>query len=140
VKSPTKVIFGAVFATSGTTTFSDSKKPFTLGYNLFPNICVVTNKTYHNFLYGFGNNALRNVNGYFLNSNKDLGLYVAIGKNLSSQGGYTSLGIEKTVKAGGVNFFLFSEVQSNIKNPQVKELQLNIGIHVNIQTPLYVKK
>lgn len=139
-KTPIKVIFGLVFATSGTTTFSDWEKPFTLGYNLSPNICIVTNKTYHNFLYGFSNNALRNINGYFLNSKKDLGLYIALGKNLSSKGGSTSLGIEKTIKAGNVNFFLFSEVQANIDNPQLKDFQLNIGIHVNIQTPLYVKK
>ncbi len=140
-KTPTKIIFGVVFASQGTTTFSDWNVPFTLGYNLSPNICVVTNKTYHNLLYGFSNNTLRNVNGYFLNSKKDLGGYVAFGKSLSLKGGYVTAGIEKTVKAGSVNFFLFSEVQANIDHDsKTKDFQLNIGVHINIQTPLYVKK
>lgn len=142
-KTPTKVIFGMVFASSGTTTFSDREKPFTLGYNLSPNICVITNKTYHNFLYGLGNNTLRNVNGYFLNPKKDLGGYIAFGKSLSSGGGSISTGIEKKIPTGdNVNFFIFSEIQKNINydSKMFKSFQINIGFHVNIQTPLYVKK
>jgi len=51
-----KIFFGMVFASSGSTSFSDDSKPFSLGYNLLPNILITTNKTYHNFMYGMGNN------------------------------------------------------------------------------------
>ena len=140
-KPPVKIIGGVVFDTSGTTCFSDWKRPFTLGNNLSPNVCVITKKTYHNFLYGFGNNAARNVNGYFLNTKKDLGTYLALGKSLSLRGGYIAIEIEKMVKAGDVNCFLFSEIQSNINHgSQTKDFQLNIGVHVNIQTLIYSKR
>ncbi len=130
-----KVTFGAVFASSANTSLAGKIKPFTLGYNLSPNLCIVTAKTYHNFLYGFGNNTFRVVNGYLLK--KDLGLYTIISKSLSSKTGYVSIGIERSVRAGDVNFFLFSELGVNI-NPSSQLVTL--GIHANIQTLLWKRK
>jgi hypothetical protein len=130
-----KITLGAVFASSASTSLSGKIKPMVLGYNLSPNVCFVTNKTYHNVLYGFGNNAGRIVTGYLLK--KDLGIYVIAQKSFASSRSYFSLGVEKFVKAGDINFFLFGEVGKNV-NPG-SEL-ITLGMHANIQTPLWRKK
>jgi len=127
-----KVTFGAVYAVSANTVLEKEIKPFTLGHNLSLNLCVVTRKTYHNFLYGFGNNAVRMVNGYLFK--KDLGLYTIFSENLGSRGSYVSVGVEQVVKAGDINFFLFAEVGTKI-NPVTKLVTL--GFHANIQKPLW---
>jgi hypothetical protein len=140
-KPSIKIIGGALFASAGTTSFSSWKTPFTLGYNLYPNICIITNRTYHNFLYGLGNNTVKNVDGYFLSSKKNSEIYLALSKSLNSGVGTVAIGIEKMIEAGEVKFFLFSEAQTNINHDsKTKDLQLNIGLHVNIQVPLYTKK
>jgi hypothetical protein len=130
-----KITFGTVFLTSGTTSFKSTPKPFTLGYNLSPNLCFVTTSTYHNFLYGFGTNALRAINGYMLT--KDIGTYVALSKSLSTRSSYAGLGIEKIVKAENILFFLFTEIGTNI-DPQFPIFA--IGLHINVQSPIWKRK
>ncbi len=74
-----KIIGGIIFASSGTTDFSNKEKPFILNHNLMPNICLVTNCTYHNFTYGFNNNTIKIVNGYkFGKNDNDLDVYATI--------------------------------------------------------------
>jgi len=120
-----KIFFGMVFASSGSTSFSDDSKPFSLGYNLLPNILITTNKTYHNFMYGMGNNILKIVNGYSIKSGP--GIYIAAYKCLNTSDKYIGLGIEKKIKAGNINFFIFSELGTNLKSsPKL----LSIGFHV----------
>jgi len=130
-----KIAFGTVFASSGSMKLSDKVYPFDLGYNLSPNVIFITGKTFHNFLYGFGNNAIRTVNGYFPKKNIDI--YVVFQKSTTSKGGYTSLGIEKMIKAGDVNFFIFTEVGRTF-NPYLNTI--TIGMHANIQTPIWKRK
>lgn len=135
VKVPTKVVFGVVFSSSGITTFSDFNNPFVLSQNLSPNVCFVTKKTYHNVLYGFNNNAIRDVNGYFLNRKKDLGLYLSLGKNLSIKNGYVGIGFEKLIKSGDLLPFLFAEGQIILwHDSKIRGFQLCLGTHINIQT------
>jgi len=129
-----KITFGAVFAASGTMNLKEIK-PFVLGYNLSPNVCVVTTKTYHNFLYGLGNNTAKAINAY--KPRPDLGLYTALSKSFSSKSAYAGVGIEKFVKADAVTFFLFTELGTNM-NPSSNVF--TIGIHANIQTPIWKRK
>ncbi len=139
-----KITWGMVVAASGTTTFTNNKQPFVLSYNVCPNICFVTNKTCHNFLYVLGNNSIKNVNGYFINQEKDVNVYLTFSKFLSTKGGSVIAGIEKSIKysskTGDAIFFLFVDVQSNINHgSETKDFQFNTGVHINIQAPLYVK-
>lgn len=130
-----KIAFGTVFASSGTVKLSGELKPFALGYNLSPNIIFVTTKTFHNVLYGFGNNAVRAVNGYF--PGKNLDIYIVLQKSFGSKSAYASLGIEKMVRAGDVNFFLYSEIGAS-SYPTTN--LITIGVHANIQTPIWKRK
>lgn len=132
-----KVTFGAVVAISANTVITDPIKLPTLGYNLSPNICFVTNRTYHNFLYGIGNNSFKVINGY--KPKTDLGIYLALIKSFNSNSGYAGVGVEKFIKAGDVTFFLFSEVGMNITKYSTPIL-FTVGMHVNIQTPIWKRK
>ncbi len=133
-----KITFGVVFPVAANTSFEGTEKPFTVGFNLLPNICFVTSSTYHNFLYSMGDNALRMINGGKIK--EDLGLYIALAKNLSSSGGYAGVGIEKFIPAApGVTFFLFVEGGRNIVPTNSKNV-LKIGFHLNIQSILWKKK
>lgn len=132
-----KVTFGAVVPIFGSTTLTSPFKPFTLGYNLLPNLCLVSNKTYHNFLYGTGNNVLKTIQGYKVK--KDLGVYLALQKSLTSKNGYVGIGIEKFIPVNeNLTFFLFSEIGVNhISKANSKVFTL--GIHINVQSLLWKK-
>jgi hypothetical protein len=133
-----KITAGFVFASSGAIRFPilDKAKPIALGYNLSPNLCFLTNKSYHNILYGFANNAIRMVNGYKIQN--DLGIYFIAQKNLSTRnGGYASIGIEKFIKTGDATFFLFTELGRNI-HPTYSLITL--GFHANIQMAVWKRK
>jgi hypothetical protein len=133
-----KVTFGVVLPVSGTLTITTPLKPPVLGYNLLPNIVLVTNKTYHNFLYSIGNNSLRIINGYKLK--KDLGIYLGLQKSLSTKNAYAGIGVEKFIPiVENVTFFLFSEVGTNI-GPTLKSKVFIIGTHLNIQSLIWKRK
>lgn len=133
-----KVIGGIIFASSGYTDFNfkDQENPFNFGQNLLPNICIITNKTYHNFVYGFANNTIKVVNGYPFGQS-GLDVYLVPGIHLSSGTVCTSVGIEKVIKAGDVNFYLFSELEKDFSDDS--NLIMYIGFHVNIQEVLHRK-
>lgn len=137
-KYPTRVVYGGIINVSGST-IPDKENPFTLGYNLLPHICVITDKTYHNFLYGMGDNVIKNVNGYFFNRAKKLDVYISLSKNLNSAGGYLGMGLEKSIKQWDITFFPFVEIQKNI-NRNSNITQLNIGVHINMDTDMKIKK
>ena len=122
-----KVSGGVIFATVATTTFSGSEVPFSLGYNLMANVAFFTKKTFHNFTYGFGNNSVASLNGYFLPNNWDT--YVVFAKPLGAKGGYAGVGIEKMMVAGGVKFFLFGELGTNFKGNE----SFSIGLLTSLQ-------
>lgn len=132
-----KVIGGIIYAASGTTNFSDIKKPFALGQNLLPNVCFITGKTYHNIVYGLANNTVKIVNGYPFGE-KGLDIYIVPGVNLNSGVTCLATGIEKKVTAGDVNFFMFAEVNKDFKSES--KLTLSIGFHVNIQGVIHQRK
>jgi len=133
-----KITFGVVVPVSGTMTLATPLKPFTLGYNLLPNVCFVTNKTYHNFLYGTGNNVVRTIQGW--KPKKDLGIYLALQKNLSKSGGYAGIGIEKFIPVtDNLTFFLFSEIGTNIGKKSNLKI-FTIGTHINIQSRIWKRK
>lgn len=132
-----KVIGGIIYVASGNTDFSSAEKPFTFGQNLMPNVCIITNSTYHNFVYGFMNNTLKVVNGFPFGTH-NLDVYIIPGVNLNSGIVCLSTGIEKKVQAGDVNFFMFAEVGKNLA-PESK-VTLSIGFHVNIQSVLIQHK
>ncbi len=126
-----KVTFGVVVPVSGTLTLTTPLKPMTLGYNLLPNIVFVTNKTYHNFLYGMGNNVVRTIQGW--KPKKNVGVYLALQKNLNKSGGYIGGGVEKFIPVtNNVTCFLFCEVGKNMG--AIKSAVVIVGMHMNIQS------
>ena len=134
-----KVSFGALASVSGNTALSLSKnmKPFSLGYNLFPAVCIVTNKTYQNFFYGL-NNTAKITNGYFLKEN--LGLYLTLVKNFSSKGGYMGMGVDVfNKKIENVAIILFPEIGVNIVRSSYSWL-FTVGMKINVQVPIWKKK
>lgn len=132
-----KIVGGTIFVASGTTDFSSSEKPFNFGQNLLLNVCVITNKTYHNVVYGIANNAVKVVNGVPFGSH-GMDIYFVPGYNLASKVCSFATGIEKMIEAGNVNFFLFSEVGKDLKSGS--SVTLCVGFHVNIQTLLYKRR
>lgn len=129
-----KVTFGVVAPVSGTMVITTPLKPFTLGYNLLPNIVFVTNKTYQNFLYGIGNNVVRTIQGW--KPKKNLGIYIALQKSLSSNTGYLGIGVEKFIPlSDNITSFLFCEIGKNMGT--IKSTVLVIGVHTNIQSLIW---
>jgi hypothetical protein len=135
VKMHPKILFGMVFALSGGTSFSQAPKPFSLGYNLLPNICIVTNKAFGRLMYGLGNNAIKIAGGYVFGGGWDV--YAAGYKCLDTRSKYVGSGIERKIKAGDVNFFIFLEYGYNF-DPTSKLLSL--GFHANMDVPFKKKK
>jgi|GEM_PF-1192380 len=127
---------GIVFAASGATTFSEGDKPFSLAYNVCPNLLLTTPKTYHNLMYGLGNNVVKLINGYWLTTGKNnklaTGLYLNLYKYLEKKQFYTGLGLEEKIRAECVNFFIFVEFGTTFE-PFSKIL--TVGFHANIELP-----
>jgi hypothetical protein len=119
------VSVGGLFSAVATTTPAGSQKPFATGNNLFAIVNVKTSKTFHNIFYGFGDNSINSLNGYFLKRNWDT--YMVYSSNLHKRSSYLGCGIEKMEKVGGVKFFLFSEVGTNFKGSK----SLSVGLLVN---------
>lgn len=137
-----KVTAGGIFGTFAYRSITDetknSEKPFSVGYNISANVSVVTPKTYHNLIYGFGNNSFRSLNGYFLPNNWDT--YLVYGRTLHTQENYLGAGIEKMIKienkGEGVKFFLFLETGNNFTGNQ----SLTVGMLVIVQNRIWKQK
>lgn len=126
-----KVKGGMITAVYANTTFSDPKNPFCLGYALKANVVVVTPKTYHNLLYGFGDNSLRFLTGYPLPKNWDA--YIACSTGLSNDKRYAGFGIEKVIIGGDVKFYLYSEIGSDFKGTKI----LTFGMLIAVQSVIW---
>ena len=131
VKFIQRVSCGLITGITASTTFSQNDPPFTAGYGLLANVTAVTPYTYHNVMYGFGNNSVKVLNGYFLPHLWDT--YVLYSKNLNTNSHYLGLCIEKMVKAGDVKFFLFCEPGTDFRGTT----SLTIGVLASIQGKLY---
>jgi hypothetical protein len=132
-----KITGGVIYAACGTIDFSGTKQPFAFGQNLLLNTCFVTNKTYHNCVYGLANNTIKVVNGIPFGG-YGLDFYFVPGYNFSTDVGSFSTGIERKMNDGSdVTFFLFAEVGKEIKPGS--GTTFSIGFHVNIQSTLYCK-
>jgi hypothetical protein len=136
-----KITCGVVVPVFGSTPITYPTKTFILGYNVSPNVVFVTKNTYHNFLYGTGNNVFKTINGYKIK--KEVGIYTALQKNLknfNSSSYYVGVGIEEFIPLHqNLTFFLFSEVGINhISNKYSKVF--TVGIHMNVQMPLWKRK
>ncbi len=137
-----KVMWGGVVPIFANTPIVYPAKTFTPGYNFLPNVVFITKKTYHNFLYGTANNVFKTINGY--KPRKELGIYLAMQKNLSSKDGYAGIGIEKFFPVTkdtnkDLTFFLFSEIGKNI-GPKSSLWTFTIGMHMNLQMPIPKRK
>ncbi len=121
---------GLILANVASTSFEKNDKPFTLGRNIMGSVTLMTSKTFHNFMYGFGNNSVATLNGYFLPSNWDT--YVVYSRNLSTGGNYLGWGIEKMEKIGNVKFFEFCELGTAFNGKPI----LSIGLLVNVSWSL----
>jgi hypothetical protein len=133
-----KVSCGVVVPIFSSTPITYPIKTFTTGYNVLPNVVFITERTYHNFLYGTGNNVFRTINGYKIK--QDVGIYTALQKSLRGKNYYGGIGIEKFIPVHqNLTFFLFSEIGINIV-PHKKTGAFTIGMHMNIQTPLWKQK
>jgi hypothetical protein len=115
---------GGIFGVTASTTSLSSDKPFTLGQNLFAVTTLKTAKTFHSVMYGFGNNSVNLLNGYFLKNNWDT--YVVYSKNLHS-GNYLGYGIEKMESIDRVKFFLISEMGTSFTG----RASLSFGLLIN---------
>ena len=132
-----KITGGAILGTLTSTSFSGNKKPFDYGSNLLANMTIFTNKTYHMFRYGFGNNSLSSLNGCFLKNNWDV--YVLYSKTLHTNDNYLSFGIEKMIKLenenkkGGIKCFLLTEIGTDLKGNE----SLSFGLLINVWNQLW---
>jgi hypothetical protein len=131
VKVFQKITGSFIFADIASTSFSGNKQPFELGVpNLLPTITIFTPKTYHMIRYGFGNNSLSSLNGYFLENGWDT--YFIYSKTLSVKDNYLGVGIEKMIKINenekrGVKYFLLTEIGTDLKGNQF----LSFGFLIN---------
>jgi len=126
-----KVSVGLIPGVVASTDLSKSSDPFSVGYGLLGNVTVVTPKTYHNLMYGFGNNSVKFLTGYFLPKKWDA--YVIYSQEINSSGKYLGFGIEKMIKAGDVSTFLFFEGGNDLKSMTT----FTVGVLLSIQAPVW---
>jgi hypothetical protein len=133
-----KVTAGVIFGAFGNTSFSlENGKPFNIGYNLMPNITVYTPITFHNFMYGLGDNSIQSLNGYFLNDTWDT--YFIYSKSLNTKTDYLGLGIEKMLKIGegeGLKLFILGELGTNFKK---EGYSATIGLLLSVQNKIWAR-
>lgn len=122
--------FGGIVSNVVSTSFEESKTPFTFGQNFSGSVTFLTKKTFHNIMYGFGNNSLTSLNGYFLKKNWDV--YVVYSRGLSTKSNYAGLGIEKMEKIGNVKFFEFVELGTAFNKKPI----LSMGLLLNLSWSL----
>jgi hypothetical protein len=122
-----KIQEGMIVGVSGTTDFSDIEKPFDLDYGLMANVTLVAKNSYCNLMYGFGDNSVKILAGYFIP--KDCDVYIVYSKGLSLSNDYLGIGLEKLVRAGGADFFLFSELGTDFKGNE----SLTLGVLFAVQ-------
>jgi hypothetical protein len=120
-----EITLGLIPGITATKNFSE---PFSVNCGLLANITVVTPKTYHNFMYGFGNNSLQFLTGYFLP--KDWDVYFVYSQEITTANKYLALGAEKMIQAGDVDTFIFFESGTDFKNDPT----FTIGILISIQS------
>lgn len=121
---------GLILANVASTSFEKGDKPFSYGHNLMASVTLMTSKTFHNFMYGFGDNSVTTLNGYFLPRNWDT--YIVYSKNLSTGGNYLGTGVEKMEKIGKVKFFEFCEIGTGFSGHP----SLTLGLLVNVSWSL----
>ncbi len=122
-----KITAGVVFSTLASTSFSGSEKPFLLEYNLSPNITFDTKKTFHEFLYGFSNNSLSTLNGYFLK--KDYDIYILYSNILDTHSNYIGCGLEKMIQIENIEASLLAEIGTDFEGNKI----LSFGLLLKIQ-------
>lgn len=121
------VTLGAFVPVVASTEF---KAPFSMGTNLFVSNALITSKSFHSISYGFGNNSLLFMSGYFLKHNFDV--YGVYSKSLSHNGNYAGLGIERMEKVGNVKFFEFCELGTTFNGSTI----LSVGLITNVSWAL----
>ena len=126
-----KIKCGLIVSTVASTDFTNSEKPFTTGANFMANILFVTPKTYHNVFYNISNNSIVSLNGYPFSNNWDT--YIVYADALTSKDQYLGVGIEKMLKMGDVNSFLFTEIGTDFHNNP----SLSVGILLSYQNTLW---
>ncbi len=117
---------GAIVSTTASTTFEEGPKPFDVSHGISLSVAFGTKKTVHNFMYGFGSNSVAMLNAYFLPKNWDV--YAVFSKNLSNNGKYLGIGIEKMEKVGNVKFFEFIELGTGFQGRPI----LSLGLLMNV--------
>jgi len=125
-----KINVGAFASTVAITNFSNSSKPFSLGYNLCPIVTAITKKTAHSIFYGTADNSINTLNAYFLPKNWDT--YVVYSRNLNSKGNYLAFGVEKMEKVGNLKFFEFAELGTGFHGAPI----LSFGLLLNVSWAL----
>ena len=129
-----RINLGMITGISASSTFQGNGQPFSLGYGLLGNVVIVTSKSYHNFIYGFGNNSARMINGYFLPKKWDV--YLAYSKVINANQNYLGLGIEKMLLTGDVKSFLFLEEGTDFNGTN----SFTVGVLMSFQNTLWKRK
>ena len=131
-KDTTRLTTGVVLAVFGNTNiFDGNQKMFTPGYNISPNVCLVTSAgTYHNLMFGLMNSTAKMINGRVRNN---FGQYVLVTKNFSNKDIGVGAGAELFFpqKSGLVNF-VYADVSKNLTNSK-SPFVLQVGVHMNYQ-------
>ena len=126
---------GITIGTALNPTF-ELKQPFVLWYDILAHIGLITPKTYHEIMYGFGDNCVYMFNGYFLPKNWDTYLVYARTLNGGNQN-YLGIGAEKMfIATDNLNFLSFYEIGAD----NFKKLRITVGIFVNVQNIFYKRK
>jgi len=103
-------------------------------YALLSNINLITKKTYHNFCYAWGANALIVVNGWVYDSSGKQDIYLVLTKNFSTSGGNVLIAWEYELTSGPIPSYLAIEVGTSWEkwDKPIVNLSLTIPFDVSI--------
>ena len=124
---------GLIAGTSATTTFTKGEQPFNTGCCLLGDLTIATKYTYHNLMYGFGDNSVKTLNGYFLP--RDWDTYLVYSRGLKTGNNYLGWGLEQMLKADRLTCFLFAELGTDFKETK----SLSVGILFSLQNSFWKK-
>lgn len=123
------VTAGVILANAATFSIGEMK-PASFGTNLFSNVTIVTPYTFHNIMYGFGDNSVSSLNGYFLKDKWDV--YTVYAHKFSDNTNYLGVAIEKMMlipNAGeGLQCFIFCELGTDFNGGYSATLGLLLSV------------
>lgn len=104
--------------------------------NIFTDLLVRTNRSYHEVMYGFVNHSFNFINGYFLDQPKEWDVYIVYSAGMKEKWRYGGIGLEKEFEFKKLKIIPYLEYGYNNHSKNF----ISLGLFISKQAKLWVRK